>query len=450
MLIVIVGGGTVGTELAAHLMNSGYDVSLIEKDHDRCLELSDKMDCLIVEGAGTSPRALVQAGIADATMVLAVTSMDEVNIMVCGIAAQFGVETRIARIRSSEFTSNNAPISLEKLGVTKVIDPEHIMVRVINQIARIPKAMEVFSYHGGKILIARHIMTEGMPLLGKSLNDILQMAGNDQFLAVALKHVDGPVRIPIGRDILEVGDDVTTLFPSNYLHQYLELLGLDNQRISKAIVAGNGLTAIQLCEEMATWIESVTLIDWDDKHAQQAAERLNNVEVILGDPTERDILNEVNASAADLFVGAGRDTSHNIMSTLLAKSEGTERTIAISYEPKSNNLFRKIGVDHVLSPRRALAQEILDIIHRGRSSVELQLRDLDLESVELMAQAGSKITKAPLAKAWTQFKGRAIVGAVIRDGKAFIPRGDTQIQAADELVVIIKPKHINKIQSLFK
>ena len=183
---------------------------------------------------------------------------------------------------------------------------------------------------------------------------------------------------------------------------------------------------------------------------RRLAERLDGVEVIAGDPTERDVMREVSVHRADLFVGVSEDTTRNVMGALLARSEGCGEVIAVSMEPTSNRLFREIGVQHVISPRRAIAQEIMDVIARGRMSVELQLRNLDLESVEIQAGEGSKLTRGPLSKVWTPYKRQAIVGAIYRDGRAMIPRGDTVITPGDEVVLIVKPKHVHTIQSLFK
>ena len=449
MQIVIVGAGTVGFELAVHLQRSGHDVSLVEQNAARCAEISEKLDILVVEGAGCSPHALEAAGLADAQMVLAVTSVDEVNILVCGIAAQFKVPTRIARIRSSEFRGRKAHVDLEELGVTRIIDPEQVLVQVIDQIARIPEAVEVFSYHEGQILIARHILSEGMPIIGKDLKQVLEKAGGEKFLAVALKRQD-KAWIPAGDDVLQAGDDVTTIFPRESLSKYLELLNLTGKRVHKAVIAGDGRTAMQLSADLEGWVENVTLISPNVIHARRAAELLDKVMVIQGQPTERDVLLEVGVDAADLYVGVGNRTTTNVMSALLAKSMGATRVVAMSLEPKNNQLFRSLGVDHIISPRRAMAQEIMDIIHRGRRSVELQLRDMDLESIELMAEENSKITREPLLKVWRPYKRQAIVGAVIRGGEVMIPSGDTQIETGDELIVIVKPKHVHKINSLFK
>ncbi|MDO9695224.1 MAG: Trk system potassium transporter TrkA [Candidatus Latescibacteria bacterium] len=451
MQIVIVGGGTVGSELAAHLQRSGHDVAMVEPRTERCAELAEKLDILVVEGGGGSPRALERAGIAQAQMIIAVSSVDEVNILSCGLAAQYGVPTRLARIRSGEYLDKRNPVDLAALGVTRIIDPEHILVRVIAQIARIPDAVEVFSYHEGEILIARHIMRDGMPILGKHFAEVAALAGEDRFLAVALHRAsEGKTWIPAGDDTIIVGDDITTTFTRASLPRYLELLGLEHRRAKRAVVAGDGLSAIHLCRELNTWVDVVTLVDWDPDHALRAAQQLEDVEVISGDPTERDVLREVAAGRADLFVGVGNDTNRNVMGALLARSEGCREVIAVTLEPTSNRLFREIGVNHVVSPRRAIAHEIMDIIARGRVSVELQLRDLDLESVEIRVGAGSKVTRAPLSKIWAAHRRQAIVGAVYRHGRATVPGGGTVLEAGDEAVVILKPKHLRTVEDLFR
>ncbi len=449
MQIVIVGAGTVGYELAIQLQKQGHDVALIEQKRERVLEIAEKLDILVVPGSGSSPSALEAAGIRDAEMILAVTSEDEVNILACGLAARYGVPQRIARVRNPELTAAEGKMVLDGFGVTRFINPERVIVQVIDQIARVPDALEVFGYHEGEILISRHIIKANMPVLDRNLMEILQLAGGRNFLAVAL-HRNGQTRIPGGQDVLQEGDDVTTLFSRKGLETYLDLLDLGSRTVKSAVVAGRSLTAVQLCESLSEWVEKVVYLDPDYEHGLDAAERLEGVEVLYGEPTERDVLRDAGVENIDLFVGAGEDTSQNVMSALLARSEGAKKIIAISMEPRSNNLFREIGVDHVISPRRLMAQEIMDIIHRGRISVELQLRDMNLESMEIQAEAGSKITKDSLAKVWNPLHGKAIAGAIFRKGEVKIPRGDTQVEAGDDVIVVCQPQMAPKIQKLFR
>ncbi len=449
MRIVIVGAGTVGTDLATYLQRANHDICLVEPDPARCAAIREKLDILVVEGSGSSPAALDAAGINEADIVLAVTSVDEVNILVCGIARQFGVKTRIARIRSREFAGRESKVDLESLGVTHAIDPERIIASIIDRIAAIPDAIEVLSYHDSQILIARHVMAEAMPVVGRNLAEAVKLAAPHRMLAVALKRGQ-EVRIPFGNDVLMPGDDVTTVVPRDSLPKYIDLLGLGRRRATKAVIGGDGLAASLLAETLHRWVEDVTLIVPFEEEAWRAAERLAGVQVIHGDPAEPDVQREVNVAGADLFVGAGKQTTSNVMSALLARSAGADRVFAISYEPQSNRLFREIGVHQVISPRRVMAQEIMDLIHRGRISMELQLRGLPLETMEIRAASGSRITRGPLTEVWQPFLRRAIAGAVIHDDVPQIPSGDTRIQPGDDVIVVTEPAWARKIQKLFE
>jgi len=225
---------------------------------------------------------------------------------------------------------------------------------------------------------------------------------------------------------------------------------LEDKVVRRALVAGRSLTAVHLCERLKGWVEKVTYLDHDYEHGLQAAERLEGVEVLFGDSTDRDLLREAGVEDVDLFVGAGEDTTRNVMSALLARSEGAGKIMAVSLEPSSNRLFREIGVDHVIGPRRLLAQEIMGLVHRGRMSVELQLRGMDLESLEISAEAGSAVTRGTLAETWQPLRGKAIAGAVFRGGELIIPSGDTRVEAGDDVVLVTHPGALSKIQKLFR
>ena len=448
MQIVIVGAGSVGYDLAVQLRKQRHDVAVVDQDPDRTSAACERLDVLMVEGSGSSPRILEQAGIRTADTILAVSSSDEVNILACGIAAQYGVSKRVARIRSAEFTGQNAKVEIGQLGVTHVMDPEQAVVRVIEQNVRVPDALEVFNYHEGEILICRHILREGMPVVGRRLMDSLKLVSDTNLLAVAMNR-NGETWIPGGDDIPEVGDDLVTLMPKSSLSHYEELLDLTRKRVRKVVVAGDSLMALELCRTLKTWVADVTLIDPSETHGLRAAEELDGVEVVHGEPTDRAILEEVNVRGADFFVGASQDTTENVMGALLASSEGAREVLAISYSPDSNRLFRDIGVDYVVSPRRAIAQAIMDLIQRGNAQVELQLRDLDIESVELTAEEGSHVTRGPLHSAWQTLRREAVVGAVFRNGEVRIAGGGTEIQPGDEVVVVTRPRAIEKVRKEF-
>jgi len=447
--IVIVGAGSVGQNLAIQLQRNGQSVAVLEPDPARAEALREAADIQVLTASGSSPLALEAAGIQRAHTILAVTNLDEVNILACGLARQYGVKTRIARIRSGEFVGAASHVNLWELGVSHVIDPERVVTQVISQLARIPDAVEVFSYHEGEILISRNMLQEGMPILGETLAEGAQRPDAVDLRVVALKRGDD-VWIPGGDAQPMAGDELVAVFPRASLPGYLRTLGLEHHSVKKAVVAGDGLLGIILAASLNTWVPEVVLIDSDPEHARQAAETLDGVDVFSGDPTDQAVLKEIHLSGADLFVGAGQKTTANVMSALFARSHGVDEVMAISHEPGNNPLYRQLGVHQVISPRRAVTQEIMDMLTHGHGAFELHFRDMDLESLELVAEAGCAMLNGPLSEVWTPFQGDAIIGTIRRNGNCFIPTKSTRIMVDDEVILVTHPVRVERLRSMFE
>ena len=106
MKIIIVGAGQVGGTLAETLAREYNDVTLVDIDERVLRGLQDRLDIRTVVGTGSYPDVLVQAGIEDADMLIAVTSSDEINITACQVAySLFQTPTKIARVRAHNYTN---------------------------------------------------------------------------------------------------------------------------------------------------------------------------------------------------------------------------------------------------------------------------------------------------------------------------------------------------------
>ena len=86
MRILLTGGGQGAALIAARLIGEGHQVTIVEKDTARCVELEEHLDAKIVNGSGGSVRTLEKAGIGSAEMFIAETDSDEVNLLGCMIA----------------------------------------------------------------------------------------------------------------------------------------------------------------------------------------------------------------------------------------------------------------------------------------------------------------------------------------------------------------------------
>jgi trk/ktr system potassium uptake protein len=448
--LIIAGAGMVGSSLAEQLLFEGHDISIVEKDPEICRKIEEKFDLLVVNGSGSNPRVLKQAGIDKADIILAVTPEDEINIMGCIIARQFNVQERIARIRSDDFLHAPKSFDLKQLGVNRIIDPEETVVDAMIQFLQTPGAIEATSLENGKILLREYKITKTMPLVNKTLLEIRRMTEHHRILVMTIVRDDKAI-IPTGDVVVEENDEVLALFPSESLSAFQTLLGLPQQNIRKVIISGSTLTSCKLAKQLKKRVDQVTLVSPDYNHGKWAADNLDNVEVLHGDCSEVDLLHEIHAEKAEFFIGASKNTDHNILASLLAKSQGTKEIIAISDQPRrSNRMFKSIGIDHIVNPRLTTASSIMDLIHRGRILNEIRIRDMDLEAIRIIAGTNSRITGKPLKTAWKPLANKAIVGAIIRNEQLLIPEGDSVLLPNDQAMVITREKTLGLLKRLFR
>ena len=86
MKIIILGAGQVGGTLAENLVGENNDITVVDTNGERLRTLQDKFDLRVVQGHGSHPRVLREAGADDADMLVAVTSSDETNMVACQVA----------------------------------------------------------------------------------------------------------------------------------------------------------------------------------------------------------------------------------------------------------------------------------------------------------------------------------------------------------------------------
>ena len=86
MKIVILGAGQVGTSVAENLVNEANDITIVDTDQQKLVELQSRLDLRAVDGNCAHPSVLERAGTEDADLILAVTDSDEVNMAACQIA----------------------------------------------------------------------------------------------------------------------------------------------------------------------------------------------------------------------------------------------------------------------------------------------------------------------------------------------------------------------------
>ena len=111
MKVIIVGIGKVGYTLAEHLSAEGNDVAVIDKSQETVDRAGDNLDVFCVRGSGLSTGALLEAGVREADLIIATTSVDEINMLCCLTAKRLGGASAPPRLRRAPTWSRGMPRS---------------------------------------------------------------------------------------------------------------------------------------------------------------------------------------------------------------------------------------------------------------------------------------------------------------------------------------------------
>jgi trk system potassium uptake protein len=446
MNVVIIGAGLVGSSLGETLRTHGHDIAIVERDPPRCALVSDSMDVLAILGSGSNPRDLERAGIAQADMLIAATPDDEVNLISCGIARFHGVTHRIARVRSDMFAPGGP--QPEDFGITQVIHPERSTLEAVLDIVETPGAIDMQDFQQRSVLLRSFLLKEGMPMIDRTLIDLRSDDAGRMLLVVAILR-GGEVIIPRGATMLRAGDKPLCIFPRSSLRNVMSLVGVDSTARRRAIVFGDTLTAINIAVELEQQLGRVILIDPDARHADAAAARLRRSDVLLGDANDLDLLLEANIRYADFFIAATGQNDRNVFSCLLAKSEGAREVVAVVTDEAHRDLFHSIGIDHVINPRQRTAAGILNAVMPGLMAASLHIQKSDIDVLRLPVQENAPVAGTALKDSWKTAHGDAIVGAILRDGEMFVPRGDTVLHSGDTVLVFTRSAGLRSIRKIF-
>ncbi|MEZ4270262.1 MAG: Trk system potassium transporter TrkA [Myxococcota bacterium] len=446
MNIVIIGAGVVGTSLAMQLSQEGHSVAIIDRDFKIITKVRDTMDVLAIHGSGTLPSVLEKAGIRRAHMVIAVTTSDEVNLVAGILANGYNIQHRIVRIRNPEYAQEGGALSLSRLGIQHVVNPEPHIVESLVRMIDLPGAYDVATLAGGQVQMFGFHISNDSPAIGRTLAELRELGSLNAFLILYITR-QGEVIVPGGQDSIQPGDSVHLLVSSDTVEFLRPILHPSHEMTRSVVIVGASRVAVQLAAILEGRL-SVTLIEADAILAEDAAKRLRKTNVLVGDGADVALLEEAAIDHCDLFCALSEDGHRNVLASLLAKKHGAIRTAALVFDPEYASILDSLGVDIVINPRLVVVGEILQHLRRGHIFSVTRVAEGQGEIIEMEVPEGCMAIEAPLKR--LKFPKNALVGAIVSGGEMQLPTGDTQICAGDRVLLYALPQAIPKIEKLFE
>lgn len=452
MRAIVVGAGDVGYDVARLLSLQHHDVTVIDVDPDRVNRVRDALDVMAVRGSGTSARVLTEARIRDADLFVAVTDVDEVNLIASMMAEHIGEGLiTIVRVRGEEFTGDDAALSLDDFGIDLMIHPEESTAAEVVALLRRAAATDVVEFADGRVQLVGVRMDRDAPVLGQTLQEIAQAHDHLTFRIAGIARGARTI-IPRGDERIQKNDQVFVLVEAGQVPQVIHILGKSGARLEHVMILGGSKVAARIAARLGEQKKKrgelhVKLIEPDRATAERLAEALEGVLVIHGDPSDIDLLAVEGVGDMDAFVAVTNDEESNLVSCLMAKHLGVRKTVAMLSKGAYIPISQSIGLDAAVSQKLAISREVLRFLRGKHVTSVATILGLDAEILELEADPDSPITRAPLMK--QKLPKGILVAAVVSGRDVEIATGTTHVRPSDRVIVFATPERVEEVEGYF-
>ncbi|MCG6907669.1 MAG: Trk system potassium transporter TrkA [Desulfobacteraceae bacterium] len=446
MKIIIVGAGEVGYHIASRLALENKDVVVVDKNPEALRRFTDNVDVQVVQGSGSSPRVLEEAGIHEAEILLAVTDSDETNLVACLMTNLLSPTTKkLARIRQADFDKFHATFRENAPHIDTVINPEIEVVKTIDMLLSVPGAVEVGEFADGRVKFVGIQIDPDSRVAGVKLVNLREKTGPIRPLIAAVVR-DEELIIPRGKDRLLAGDIVYLICEDSKLIETLAVFDKRAEPLRRAMIIGGGRIGFRLARLLQKRGVSTKIVEKSTEHCTRLAEELDGVVVLCGDGSDQNLLAEENIQDMDVVLTLTNDEETNILASLLSKRLGARKTITKVSKFSYFALMPAIGIELVVSPRLSAINTILQHIRRGKILSAIAIKGERAEVMEAVALETSDIVGTPLKG--VPFPNGSLVIAIIREENVIIPSGESVIAPGDRIIIFAERTAIPKIEKI--
>jgi trk system potassium uptake protein TrkA len=436
--IFVIGAGQVGATIVEALHDE-HEVTVFDLDEERLAALSQRFDVHTFEGNGASRRVLSEAGIVSADLLIACTSRDETNIVAAMISkASSARTTTIVRTTNPEYLE----VWREgQLDVDFIVSSEVETAYAISRTIGVPAARQTDTFADGQVQLVEFDVTEKADpsILGTQLRGTALPA--DSRLAAIIR---GPeVVIPRGGEDVRPGDRIVVIGSPQAAKAWGELIAPGTATVRDVVVFGAGRAGTAVARLLIEQGIGVRLVEASRERAREVAAEIPEARVYNATGFDPDFLERERIADAQVAVFAMRDDMKNHFAAALAKVHGARFTIAIVHDTPSQEVFEYAGVDVTVNPRQITAEEIVRFAHDPRTQQVVMLEGdrfevLDITTKRDSEYVGLKFKDMPI-------RG-AVIGAIVRNGRAVFPRSEEVLQPNDRVIVFTESQRVPDVE----
>jgi trk system potassium uptake protein TrkA len=438
MEIVVLGAGQVGATIVEALHHD-HDVTVVDLDAARLQALSYRYDVRTVRGNGATRRVLQDAGIEQAALMIACTSRDEINLVAGTLVKKLSQAQTIVRTSNPEYIEAWQERQIEvDFMVSSELETAHAVSRTIG----VPAAKQTDVFADGQVQIVEFDVPQDEPtgeLVGLQLKEANVPA--DSKVASIIR--GDRVLVPRGDESILPGDRIIVIGSPDAARAWSRLMARGLQAVDDVVIYGAGATGVAIAHVLLDQRIRVRMIEPVEERAREVAEELPGARVYCATGVDPDFIERERIGQARAAVFAMREDAKNLYAAALARVHGIGFTIGIVHEPISVEVFEHTGVDVAVNPRSVTAEEIVRFAHDPRIRQLAMLEGDRFEILDITVREQSKLVRIPFKE--LPMTG-SLIGAIVRDGTAIFPHGDSQLEPDDRAIIFTESRRVAEVE----
>ena len=442
MNIIIAGDGKVGSLLVRQLSGEGYDITVIDSDAKVLAASVERCDVIAVHGNCASMAVLQQAGVKDADLLIAATSADEVNLLCCTTAHALNPRLHtIARVRNPEYTEQIYRMR-NVFGLSMLINPENQAAAEIERLIKYPGFLQRDTFAKGRTEIVELRVDGGSRLCNVRLMDLRSIIKCKVLVCAVLR--DGTAIAPRGDFILQEGDRIFVTALSQNLTTLLRSLEIIPKRVRKVTICGGGRISYYLASRLKKAGIASQIIEADYARCQELCELLPDTDIIHGDISEQDLLEECIGGSEALVTLTGRDELNMIVS-LYAADRKIPQVITKLGAIGNSGVIDSLNLGSVICPQELCSEQVVRYVRAMQNQIGAAMSvhtiaDGQAEAMEFLVDEHTRNCGKMLKE--IKLKPNVLITSISHGAATEIANGDSQFQQGDTVVAVTNGREV--------
>ena len=441
MHIIIAGHGKVGITLLQQLSQEGHDLTLIDMNRTVLDGAVTRHDVMAVQGNCAAQQVLLDAGVMDADLLIAVTGADEVNLLSCMTAHGLNPNLHtIARIRNPEYTQQIHQMR-DLFALSMTVNEEAQAAKEMERLLKLPGFLRRDTFAKGKAEIVELRIDEKSKLNGISLIEMYRTIKCKVLVCAVLRN--GTAITPGGHFVLKEGDRIFVTAPTSELAILLKNLGILTRRVRSCLIGGGGRISYYLAQLLEKGGIHVRIIEKNPERCRELAELLPSADILQGDFSARNELEDGGLLISDAFLAMSGLDEMNIITALYATSRGVPQVITKLGHAGNYTLAGDLSIGSMICPRELCSNEIVRYVrameNQTGAAISLHtIADGQVQAVEFVVEETTRNCGVALKD--LKLKSNVLLATISKNGQVEIPNGASTIEPGDTVVVVTTRK----------